>query len=501
MNNDGDFFIGNKIINPSTGEETTFNAPIPTVRGEDPSVLSVIFDEVVINDRLTVEGGPSKTILSSFGGPVSIDNTLNVSNNTTIDGNVEIAQNLNVSGNQNNDGDLNVVGVSTFVNQINANSGVDAGEISIGVGSSTGLIKSETGDLTLESATTIVRVNDNLDVVGTLNATFLNVPNVPPIGAIVAWSGQSTNIPNNWKICDGSLVSKTTYSTLYEVLTADETITNPFGADVGADFRLPNLTDRFVVTGGNLYNLGGTGGSKDAVAITHNHTINSVAAPDHTHGLSTHNGHGHNTGSQPNHSHNATTSGKHAHNTGGTPNHAHNTNNTGAHRHNTNATGSPHRHTANTDGRNASGGFNPGTHTNQNARGVFAEGGRQGTHEGSDARRGLRVNMSYNHSHGLTTNYNAGSHSHNNNYNGNHTHNTNNTGGHSHNVSNHDGHTHPTNAAGGHSHNVETGGSHSHNSNSEGGHNHGITPEASGVNGANRNLPPYIGLFYIIRVL
>ena len=120
MNNDGDFFIGNKIINPSTGEETTFNAPIPSIRGEDPSVLSVIFDEVVVNDRLTVEGGASKTILSSFGGPVSIDNTLNVSGNTTLDGNLELGNDFNVSGNVNIDGNLNVTGVGTFTDQLDA---------------------------------------------------------------------------------------------------------------------------------------------------------------------------------------------------------------------------------------------------------------------------------------------------------------------------------------------------------------------------------------------
>ena len=62
MNNRGDFFIGNKRVSSATGQERTFDAPIPTVTGEDPSRLSVIFDEVIVKERLVVEGGKSRTI-------------------------------------------------------------------------------------------------------------------------------------------------------------------------------------------------------------------------------------------------------------------------------------------------------------------------------------------------------------------------------------------------------------------------------------------------------
>ena len=37
MNNEGDFFIGNKRVSSATGQEKTFDAPVPTVTGEDPS--------------------------------------------------------------------------------------------------------------------------------------------------------------------------------------------------------------------------------------------------------------------------------------------------------------------------------------------------------------------------------------------------------------------------------------------------------------------------------
>ena len=53
MNNEGDFFIGNKRVSSSTGQEKTFDAPVPTVTGEDPSRLSVVFDEVVIKEPVS----------------------------------------------------------------------------------------------------------------------------------------------------------------------------------------------------------------------------------------------------------------------------------------------------------------------------------------------------------------------------------------------------------------------------------------------------------------
>ncbi len=60
-------------------------------------------------------------------------------------------------------------------------------------------------------------------------------------GTIVIWSGTTADIPNGWSLCDG---------------------TN----------GTPNLTDKFVVGAGNLYNPAGTGGSADAVVVQHSHT-------------------------------------------------------------------------------------------------------------------------------------------------------------------------------------------------------------------------------------
>ena len=83
MNSDGDFYIGNKKVSSATGQEEVFDAPIPTVTGEDiaPSGVSVGFDvlsplEVSISRSLRVEGGPNNNIISEFDGPVILNNKL-----------------------------------------------------------------------------------------------------------------------------------------------------------------------------------------------------------------------------------------------------------------------------------------------------------------------------------------------------------------------------------------------------------------------------------------
>jgi len=488
MNNDGDFFIGNKIINPSTGEETTFNAPIPSIRGEDPSVLSVIFDEVVVNDRLTVEGGASKTILSSFGGPVSVDNTLNVSGNTTLDGNLELGSDFNVQGNTNIDGNLNVAGVGTFISQLNAKAGADFANIKIGVGASTSVITTATGDLTLQSdSTSIVRVNDNMDVVGKLSANFLIVPNIPPIGGVMNYAGHSSKIPANWKLADGAELDQATYPDLYDALT-NGGIVFPFGANPsGTTFLLPDLSDKFVVATEGSYAMGASGGSTDALTVAHNHVINSVSASDHDHGTSQVANHGHSIQASADHAHNVVAAAAHAHNTNNAGAHAHNTNNAGAHRHNTSGNGG-HNHNMNNNGNHA--------HNYQRANGSVERGNRN-NQSATQSYRNRGTGGGGGHNHNMSNN---GNHGHNTNNTGGHGHNTNNTGGHAHNTNNAGGHAHNTVDAGSHAHGAVDAGGHIHTTNSEGAHNHDITPTAAGVSGTNANLPPYLALSYIIRV-
>jgi hypothetical protein len=74
-------------------------------------------------------------------------------------------------------------------------------------------------------------------------------------GMIMLWSGSSASIPSGWLLCDGS--SST-----------------------------PDLRNRFVVGAGSTYAVNATGGSADAIVVSHTHTATStVTDPGHNHSL------------------------------------------------------------------------------------------------------------------------------------------------------------------------------------------------------------------------
>ena len=74
-----------------------------------------------------------------------------------------------------------------------------------------------------------------------------------PSGGIIIWSGSSASIPTGWVLCNGSNST-------------------------------PDLRDRFVVGAGSTYAVGGTGGSANAIVVSHTHTATSVVTdPGHTH--------------------------------------------------------------------------------------------------------------------------------------------------------------------------------------------------------------------------
>ena len=59
-----------------------------------------------------------------------------------------------------------------------------------------------------------------------------------PIGAVVMWTGTTTNIPAGFAVCNGAYLDIATYSTLYAI------IGTRYGTLVGSTFRLPDLTSR-----------------------------------------------------------------------------------------------------------------------------------------------------------------------------------------------------------------------------------------------------------------
>jgi microcystin-dependent protein len=76
-----------------------------------------------------------------------------------------------------------------------------------------------------------------------------------PTGGIILWSGSVASIPSGWALCNGSNGT-------------------------------PDLRNRFVVGAGSTYAVDATGGSADAIVVSHTHTAtstSSVTDPGHLH--------------------------------------------------------------------------------------------------------------------------------------------------------------------------------------------------------------------------
>jgi len=117
MNDQGNFYIGNRRVISTTGREEVFDSPVPTVTGEDPTGSGnfgfnlISPDEVRVERSIKVEGGGNNNIISEFDGPVVFNNKI-----TTL-GSIE-SNSLNLKGNSNVSRNY-TVGVSTPVTSAN----------------------------------------------------------------------------------------------------------------------------------------------------------------------------------------------------------------------------------------------------------------------------------------------------------------------------------------------------------------------------------------------
>ena len=89
-----------------------------------------------------------------------------------------------------------------------------------------------------------VLTSNGVGALPTMQASFIS-------GMIILWSGSVLSIPTGWLLCDGTLST-------------------------------PNLQDRFVVGAGSTYAVNATGGTADAVVVSHTH-VATVTDPTHLH--------------------------------------------------------------------------------------------------------------------------------------------------------------------------------------------------------------------------
>jgi hypothetical protein len=102
------------------------------------------------------------------------------------------------------------------------------------------------------SSAVLIQTLDNL------YPALQNAPSVAspiPSGLIAIWSGSTGSIPSGWVLCDGNNST-------------------------------PDLRNSFILGAGSTYAVGATGGSTDAIVVSHTHTATStsvVTDPGHYH--------------------------------------------------------------------------------------------------------------------------------------------------------------------------------------------------------------------------
>lgn len=90
-----------------------------------------------------------------------------------------------------------------------------------------------------------------------------------PSGSLFMWPTASP--PTGYLSCNGTAVSRTTYSALFAVLGTT------FGSGDGSTtFNLPDYRDRMPIGAGTTYSAADTGGSKDAIVVSHSHGLSAA---------------------------------------------------------------------------------------------------------------------------------------------------------------------------------------------------------------------------------
>jgi hypothetical protein len=228
------FEVDGFIINPYFANNITFTAPF----GGIVSTANTI--QLAIQDL--------ETRKAALAGPTFIGIATSVTPSTDTS-NTQIATTAFVKNSLNNS--------NTYTMSVSGNAGtVTNGVYTVGdqtiAGTKTfssAISGSVTGSANTASFSTTQAVTSNDGRI----ATTAFVRSIVPSGVILMWSGSIATIPSGWLLCDG------TNST-------------------------PDLRNRFIVGAGSTYAVGATGGSADAIVVSHTHTATSnVTDPGHSH--------------------------------------------------------------------------------------------------------------------------------------------------------------------------------------------------------------------------
>jgi microcystin-dependent protein len=228
------------------------------VDGTNSAVRQIIIpanQEKLYVIRNNTSGGYAITIGAITGAIITIPN--GVTAQVYYDGTDCFSSQTGSAGNFTVNGTLTATGLTDTGNMsVGGTLGV-TGATSLTTGSISGIVTAPTaaaGTNTTQLATTAFVLS-----------------NGAPTGGLIMW-GTGT-APSGWLLCNGTAVNRTTYAALFAV------ISTTFGVGDGTTtFNLPNYTSRMPYG----TTVGATGGSADAVVVSHTHTA-TVTDPGHSH--------------------------------------------------------------------------------------------------------------------------------------------------------------------------------------------------------------------------
>jgi len=191
-------------------------------------------------------GGYAITIGGPTGSTVSIPNGITAQ--VYCDGTNFFSAHTGSAGNFTVNGNLSVAGTTALTGATTLSAALTYGGVTLS-NAVTG-----TGNMALSASPAFTGTPTAPTAAAGTNTTQIAttafvLSNGVPTGAIIMWSGSIASIPSGWLLCNGSSGT-------------------------------PDLRDRFVVGAGSTYAVAATGGSANAVVVSHTHTITD---PTHSH--------------------------------------------------------------------------------------------------------------------------------------------------------------------------------------------------------------------------
>ena len=236
------------------------------VQGTNSGIYQVIIPVnqpkmYVVSNQTT--GGYAITIGTTGVGGTLISIPNGVTAQVYTDGTNTYSAQTGSAGNFNVNGTLTASGIAD-TGALSAASLSVSGATSLATGSISGIMTAPTattGTNTTQLATTAF-----------VNASITANPGVLS-GSLLMWP--TTSAPTGYLNCDGTAVSRSTYASLFAV------VSTTFGSGDGSTtFNLPNYTNRMPYGA----TIGSTGGSANAIVVSHTHTA-TVTDPNHSHAV------------------------------------------------------------------------------------------------------------------------------------------------------------------------------------------------------------------------